>query len=326
MEPTILSKTQTALVSISDNTVRKEYYCYPDFVREMFFLKLAIPNTPEIKYTVPGSIHMRQYQSDLSRVDITDYDNYKKIIIRLLQTLAYCLKNQIINLDVKSSNILIDDTADTVVMSDFDTGAIICVDDDNYSYVYHLYYTDGYRPPECHTEFRYHILSDIWALGVVIAEKLAGIKPPIIGDSGEYGRYAAYTGEENSQMSIYLDDDLSSDIDSYRTINDELLRDFLSHMLCLDPDQRWTPDRLLGHPFLAFNDTITDPILDIESFRSRWINSDNGKPHYDITKQYLKRRNQMQLADDFYEELTRTFISDSAPKNKDAVYLYLSSL
>lgn len=326
MGSTILSKTQTALVSIKNNTVCKEYYCYPDFVREMFFLKLNIPNTPEIKYTTAGNIHMRRYQTDLARINIKNSYNYKNVIIRLLKTLSYCLKNQIINLDVKSSNILIDETAESVVMSDFDTGAIICVDDDNYSYVYHLYYTDGYRPPECHTEFRYHVLSDIWALGVVIAEHLGGIKPPTIGDTGEYGRYAVYTGEENTQMCIYLDDDLTSDIVSYRTISDELLRDFLSRMLCLDPEQRWTPDRLLGHPFLDYNDKLDNPVLDIESLKIGWITSDQGKPNHDITMQYLKQRSRMDLPADFYEELTRTFILDSLPKNKDLVYLYLSSL
>lgn len=319
METIYQNDYNTILVDRSLGVVTKKYRSYCNFIREAFFLKMKIQNSIPLLGIMPGEIHLPLYYNDLGCVRVNSL-KFKNILVRILQSLSCCLMKQVIHLDVKTSNILVSKNGDDAVLSDFDGSSVIVVDEENYSLIYRINYTEGYRPPECSILSRYHVLSDIWALGIVCFETLLGMRAPTYDDGNI--KYANFTKEENEEMGIYHDD--TCDSFSYGdVIVDPVLLDFLSHMLALDPEKRWTPDRLLMHPYLSI--PVNEPKLTIEDYKKHWIDtSDTGGKAVSTAAEYIARQDNKKRSPEFYNTIANAIIMGASPSDKDSVFLFLS--
>jgi serine/threonine protein kinase len=97
--------------------------------------------------------------------------------------------------------------------------------------------TVGYTAPEIIRDQKYSKAVDMWAMGCVLYTLLCGF-PPFYDESIKTLTEKVARGEY-SFLSPWWDDISSSS------------KDLITHLLCIDPDERYTIDEFLQHPWIT---------------------------------------------------------------------------
>lgn len=191
-------------------------------------------------------------------------ENIKRITKQLLVALAFIHSQGVIHADIKPENILLANPINShrkslplVDIRLVDFGSSCYVTDTLTTYIQ----SKAYRAPEVIVGGRYDAKIDIWSLGCVVAELISGKEI-----------FAAKTlkemltkiflclgslPNEGKLLSVYVDeggiiDQEEVEWESIEEIvkGDEELADFLRFVLCVDPEQRFTAEDALNHPWL----------------------------------------------------------------------------
>ena len=95
-----------------------------------------------------------------------------EIVMQILQALTYLHGQGGVHMDIKPNNILFDANG-TARLADFGITQFV----DTKSYIYHVGGTHGYAAPEVYRTGRASKASDLWSVGIVLHELLAGHLP-----------------------------------------------------------------------------------------------------------------------------------------------------
>ena len=101
------------------------------------------------------------------------FENKKRILLDIVDSLLYFNSNKIIHGDLKPQNILID-FSNKACVGDFGTAAMIS-STSKFGEIYAL--TSNYASPEMLVDEQMFLESDIWSFGAIILEVLFGYKP-----------------------------------------------------------------------------------------------------------------------------------------------------
>jgi serine/threonine protein kinase len=153
----------------------------------------------------------------------------QSVFKQFMESIAYIHSHHIVHRDLKPDNVLIDDENRIKIidfgLSDYQPeGTLVSKRVGSLSYC----------SPECINGGSYDgYKSDVWSCGIVLCLILTGQNP--------------WTGRTESQIinqiraaELYIPDSVSWEA-----------RDLLSHILVVDPDQRYTIPEILSHPWLA---------------------------------------------------------------------------
>ncbi len=119
--------------------------------------------------------------------------------------------------------------------------------------------TVGYTAPEIVKEERYSKSVDMWALGCVLYTLLSGF-PPFYDESIDVLTEKVARGYYTFLSPWW--DDISASGTFYQFPSDDnhsivVAKDLVSHLLCVDPEKRYTIDEFLAHPWC--NETHMPP-------------------------------------------------------------------
>lgn len=114
--------------------------------------------------------------------------------------------------------------------------------------------TVGYTAPEIVKDERYSKSVDMWAVGCVLYTLLCGF-PPFYDESINVLTEKVARGHYTF-LSPWWDTISASGASSFRIVTFALLKlspakDLISHLLCVDPAQRYTIDEFLAHPWIT---------------------------------------------------------------------------
>jgi len=210
---------------------------------------------------------------------IKSHHNFKPLkwmMLNILMALEVLHYNNIVHLDLKPTNILVDikDDKYTAILADFGMSRFITKQYDQTG----LPITSWYRAPEmCSKRAIQRLSSDIWSLGCIFFEMVfrtcimavksdddshdvvlkniiskhpkvtqADLKS-IISDNGKIAEYMALKSEDSSWMAR-IDTRIVPIFEEYVGRFD-LFQDLLNKMLAFNPDKRITASQALVHPF-----------------------------------------------------------------------------
>ena len=113
--------------------------------------------------------------------------------------------------------------------------------------------TVGYTAPEIVKDERYSKSVDMWAMGCVLYTLLCGFPPfydesiNVLTDKVARGYYTFLSPwwDDISASGEYML--LISDI----SLTPHIAKDLITHLLCVDPQQRYTIDEFLAHPWIT---------------------------------------------------------------------------
>lgn len=165
------------------------------------------------------------------------------LIKQVLQAVAFMHNNGVVHRDLKPENLLYynQDDDSKIMISDFglskseDSGimATACG-------------TPGYVAPEVLQQKPYGKAVDVWSIGVIAYILLCGY-PPFY-DENDANLFAQIIKGEYEFDSPYWDE-----------ISDSA-KDFISHLMCCDPSQRFCCEEALAHPWISGNTARTKDI------------------------------------------------------------------
>jgi len=212
---------------------------------------------------------------DLIYKKSTPISHMKRAMYQILSGLYYLHANGIVHRDIKPGNILCfyENGILTAKLTDFGMSRPIFKQDKNSLHVV----TTCYKPPEILCGNRnYTDKIDIWALGCTFFEmitekdifhgnteidhlisifKIMGTPTPHtmkkISGEKELPVFRIYKGENLKQY--ITRDDFETDVMDYlrNPGTKDQFCDLLSHMLCIDPDSRYSALQCLNHPFFS---------------------------------------------------------------------------
>lgn len=184
---------------------------------------------------------------------------------QMMKSLAYIHALGICHRDIKPQNVLVNQTNHTVKLCDFGSAKKLIKGEPNISYICSRYY----RAPELifgATDYTSAI--DVWSTGCVIAELILGT-PVFPGDSAtdQLVEIIKILGTPSKTQIFAMNPEYKETkfptIKGYpwakvfknRKVTEEFL-DFLSKLLCYEPNLRLKPLKSLLHPFF---DELRDP-------------------------------------------------------------------
>jgi len=210
------------------------------------------------------------------RAKILTMDHIRFIATQLFRAVRYVHSGEIIHRDIKPANILVD--ADCHInLIDFGLARSIAFDSNGQQPILTEYAaTRWYRAPEILLGGKvYSKAVDMWALGCVLGEMLAG-RPLFPGTStlNQIERILEFTGAPSKEDIEAIESPLASDILSTleiskaRTINSYFPKvedselDLIKGLLEFNPKKRITVEQALRHKFLdQYPDALGDDIL-----------------------------------------------------------------
>ncbi|EJD76692.1 calcium/calmodulin-dependent protein kinase type 1 [Loa loa] len=153
---------------------------------------------------------------------------------QVLEAAAFMHENGVVHRDLKPENLLYyDQTEDSKIMiSDFGLSKI-----DESGVMATACGTPGYVAPEVLQQKPYGKAVDIWSIGVITYILLCGY-PPFY-DENDANLFAQIIRGEYEFDSPYWDE------------ISESAKDFISHLMCCDPEQRYTCHQALAHPWIS---------------------------------------------------------------------------
>lgn len=177
---------------------------------------------------------------------------------QMMKSLAYIHSIGICHRDIKPQNILVDPNYHNLKLCDFGSAKRLVKGEPNIAYICSRYY----RAPELifgATEYTTAI--DIWSTGCVIAEIVLG-QPIFPGESAsdQLVEIIKILGTPNKQQILEMNPEYNEFkfpiIKAYpwtklfknKNINDDFI-DFISRLLCYEPNNRIKPLKALGHKF-----------------------------------------------------------------------------
>ncbi|KAI9650128.1 serine/threonine protein kinase [Ciborinia camelliae] len=165
----------------------------------------------------------------------------RKIFVQLFEGLKYLHERGIVHRDIKPENILMTDEDLHVKLADFGLAKII----GEASFTTTICGTPSYVAPEIIQDSnhrRYTRAVDIWSLGVVLYICLCGF-PPFSDEL--YSRDNPYDLKAQIKLGRF---DYPSPY--WDTVGDPAL-DLIDHMLTVDPENRYTVEECLAHPWMT---------------------------------------------------------------------------
>ncbi|KAI6187147.1 Protein kinase domain-containing protein [Aphelenchoides besseyi] len=165
------------------------------------------------------------------------------LIKQVLEAVSFMHNNGVVHRDLKPENLLYynEDEDSKIMISDFglskteDSGlmATACG-------------TPGYVAPEVLQQKPYGKAVDVWSIGVIAYILLCGY-PPFY-DENDANLFAQIIKGEYEFDSPYWDE-----------ISDSA-KDFISHLMCCDPERRYSCEQALAHPWISGNTAGTKDI------------------------------------------------------------------
>ncbi|VDD90758.1 unnamed protein product [Enterobius vermicularis] len=155
---------------------------------------------------------------------------------QVLEAVAFMHQNGVVHRDLKPENLLYynKDEDSKIMISDFglskteDSGAMATACG-----------TPGYVAPEVLQQKPYGKAVDVWSIGVIAYILLCGY-PPFY-DENDANLFAQIIRGDYEFDSPYWDE-----------ISDSA-KDFISHLMCCDPEHRYTCEQALAHPWISGN-------------------------------------------------------------------------
>uniref|UniRef100_A0A158P8M3 Protein kinase domain-containing protein n=1 Tax=Angiostrongylus cantonensis TaxID=6313 RepID=A0A158P8M3_ANGCA len=165
------------------------------------------------------------------------------LIRQVLHAVAFMHENGVVHRDLKPENLLYynQDEDSKIMVSDFglskteDSGVMETACG-----------TPGYVAPEVLQQKPYGKAVDVWSIGVIAYILLCGY-PPFY-DESDANLFAQIIKGEYEFDAPYWDQ-----------ISDSA-KDFISHLMCCDPEQRFTCEQALEHPWISGNTAYTTDI------------------------------------------------------------------
>uniref|UniRef100_A0A158QXD8 Calcium/calmodulin-dependent protein kinase type 1 (inferred by orthology to a C. elegans protein) n=1 Tax=Nippostrongylus brasiliensis TaxID=27835 RepID=A0A158QXD8_NIPBR len=165
------------------------------------------------------------------------------LIRQVLHAVSFMHGNGVVHRDLKPENLLYfnQDEDSKIMVSDFglskteDSGVMATACG-----------TPGYVAPEVLQQKPYGKAVDVWSIGVIAYILLCGY-PPFY-DESDANLFAQIIKGEYEFDAPYWDQ-----------ISDSA-KDFISHLMCCDPEQRFTCEQALEHPWISGNTAYTTDI------------------------------------------------------------------
>jgi len=233
------------------NVIRLRHYFYtqgdkPDDV----YLNCVMDFIPETLSRLIRSYYKQKTQIPLLLLKLYSY--------QMMKSLAYIHAVGICHRDIKPQNILVDPYSHILKLCDFGSAKKLVKGEPNISYICSRYY----RAPELifgATEYTTAI--DVWSTGCVIAEIVIG-QPIFPGESAsdQLVEIIKILGTPTKQQILEMNPEYNEFkfpiIKAYpwtkffknKNINEDFI-DFISKLLCYEPNLRLKPLKSLGHKF-----------------------------------------------------------------------------
>lgn len=233
------------------NVIRLRHYFYtqgdkPDDV----YLNCVMDFIPETLSRLIRSYYKQKTQIPLLLLKLYSY--------QMMKSLAYIHAVGICHRDIKPQNVLVDPYTHSLKLCDFGSAKKLVKGEPNISYICSRYY----RAPELifgATEYTTAI--DVWSTGCVIAEIVMG-QPVFPGESAsdQLVEIIKILGTPSKQQILEMNPEYNEFkfpiIKAYpwtkffknKNINEDFI-DFISKLLCYEPNLRLKPLKSLGHKF-----------------------------------------------------------------------------
>ncbi len=245
-----------------DKRVWKEYLPLPldysrpgSYSQEKTILEFLTkhPNTPSgfVKYY--GSVTIPNADVELLEIEFVNGENLQKytnqsnllplarvitIIAELAWMLAFFHQQGIIYMDVKAKNVIV--TASGIKLLDFGMTQFINPNHVPKGTVYSLLSTPEYVPPEMATTFSATTAADVFQLGIIFYQLIAGIHPFVRVDFTEGDEYRESEQLKYALANVYVE----ASFNNPRFSECGHLTDFLQLMLSKRPEVRPTANQV----------------------------------------------------------------------------------
>uniref|UniRef100_A0AC34QJT4 Protein kinase domain-containing protein n=1 Tax=Panagrolaimus sp. JU765 TaxID=591449 RepID=A0AC34QJT4_9BILA len=165
------------------------------------------------------------------------------LIRQVLEAVAFMHRNGVVHRDLKPENLLYynQDEDSKIMISDFGLSKT-----EESGIMATACGTPGYVAPEVLQQKPYGKAVDVWSIGVIAYILLCGY-PPFY-DENDANLFAQIIKGEYEFDSPYWDE-----------ISDSA-KDFISHLMCCNPEMRYTCERALQHPWISGNTARTKDI------------------------------------------------------------------
>ncbi|CAJ0579834.1 unnamed protein product, partial [Mesorhabditis spiculigera] len=165
------------------------------------------------------------------------------LIRQVLHAVAFMHDNGVVHRDLKPENLLYynHEEESKIMISDFglskteDSGVMATACG-----------TPGYVAPEVLQQKPYGKAVDVWSIGVIAYILLCGYPP-------------FYDENDANLFAQIIKGEYEFDAPYWNEISDSA-KDFISHLMCCDPDARYTCEQALAHPWISGNTAYTKDI------------------------------------------------------------------